>query len=78
MKMVRMGDWKLVFDMMGQGPLYNVARDPYELKNLWEASEAAPWRGRLLEELLKWTLRTQDDLPRAAYTTKRAAHGWYA
>ena len=78
MKMVRMGDWKLVFDMMGSGQLYNVARDPYELHNLWHTSEAADIQGRLLEELLRWTIRTQDDLPKAAYTPKRAAHGWYA
>ena len=39
LKMVRMGDWKLVFDMMGNGELYNVARDPYELNNLWNAGE---------------------------------------
>ena len=49
MKMVRMGDWKLLFDMMGNGQLYNVARDPYELKNLYgrpEAKDIQPADGR--------------------------------
>jgi arylsulfatase A-like enzyme len=77
MKMVRMGDWKLVFDSEGAGEIYNVVRDPYELKNLWAAPEAAEFKPRLLAELLRWTMRTQDDLPKADYTPKRAAHGWY-
>ncbi|MBN9660196.1 MAG: sulfatase-like hydrolase/transferase [Acidobacteria bacterium] len=77
MKMVRMGDWKLVFDSEGAGEIYNVVRDPYELKNLWAAQEAAEIKPRLLAELLRWTMRTQDDLPKADYTPKRAAHGWY-
>ncbi len=77
MKMVRTGDWKLVFDMMGNGELYNIARDPYELRNLWGNSEVADIERRLVVELLRWTIRTQDDLPRAAYVPKRAAHGWY-
>lgn len=77
MKMVRMGDWKLVFDSEGVGEIYNVIRDPYELKNLWAAPEAAEIKPRLLAELLRWTMRTQDDLPKADYTPKRAAHGWY-
>lgn len=76
--MVRMGDWKVVFDSEGGGQIFNVVRDPYELKNLWDAPEAAGIKPRLLAELLQWTMRTQDDLPRAAYTTKRAPHGWYA
>ena len=34
LKVVRMGDWKLAFDMMGSGQLYNLAADPSELRNL--------------------------------------------
>lgn len=78
MKMVRSGDWKIVFDMMGTGQIYNVARDPYELHNLWDAPEAAAVKPGLMTELLRWTIRTQDDLPRADYVPKRAPHGWYA
>jgi arylsulfatase A-like enzyme len=77
MKMVRAGDWKLVFDMMGNGELYNVARDPYELRNLYHDASAAEMRNRLTAELLRWTIRTQDDLPVAGYTTKWPPHGWY-
>ena len=39
-KMVRRGDWKLTFDMMGNGELYNIARDPYELSNLYGQEKA--------------------------------------
>lgn len=76
MKMVRMGDWKLVFDEAGEGQIYHVGRDPYELNNLWNSPEGEKVKPQLLAELLRWTLRTQDDLPRAAYVPKRAPHGW--
>jgi arylsulfatase A-like enzyme len=77
LKMVRLGDWKLTFDMMGNGKLYHLARDPYELKDLYQDPSAAEMRNRLTAELLRWTIRTQDDLPVAAYTVKWPEHGWY-
>ena len=75
--MVRLGDWKLTFDMMGNGKLYNLARDPYELKDLVPGPSAAEMRNRLTAEFLRWTIRTQDDLPVAAYAVKWPEHGWY-
>jgi arylsulfatase A-like enzyme len=78
LKMVRMGDWKLLFDMMGNGELYNLAADPYELENLFQNPSAAAERNRLLQELLAWTIRTEDDLPVAAYKTKWPKRNWYA
>jgi arylsulfatase A-like enzyme len=78
LKMVRMGDWKLLFDMMGNGELYNVASDPYELKNLFDDPSASEERNRLVQELLTWTIRTQDDLPTAAYKVKWPKRNWYA
>ena len=78
MKMVRMGDWKLSFDMMGSGQLYNLATDPYELKNLYGKPSAAATQMRMLAELLAWTIRTQDTLPTARYQAKWAARNWYA
>ena len=35
MKMVRWGDWKLTFNRVGVGELFNVVKDPYELNNLY-------------------------------------------
>jgi len=78
LKMVRMGDWKLLFDMMGDGELYNVASDPYGLKNLFNDPSASEERNRLVQELLTWTIRTQDDLPTAAYKVKWPKRNWYS
>jgi arylsulfatase A-like enzyme len=78
MKMVRRGDWKLSFDMMGNGQLYSLAQDPYELKNLYGRAEVAATQQALLAELLRWTIRTQDDLPTASYQTKRADRNWFS
>jgi arylsulfatase A-like enzyme len=82
MKMVRMGDWKLLYDMMGNGQLYHLTSDPCELKNLFGDPSIVDMQLRLLEELLRWTIRTQDSLP--VPTThgqrKKAAgtHNWYS
>lgn len=82
-KMVRMGDWKLIYDMMGYGQLYNLASDPCELKNLFGQPSAAQEQARLMEELLMWTIRSQDSLPTGPqskhYQTKwPRQHNWYA
>ena len=78
LKMVRMGDWKLLFDMLGNGELYNVVSDPYGLENLFHNPSALEQRNRLVQELLAWTIRTQDDLPVAAYRVKWPKRNWYA
>ena len=78
LKMVRMGRWKLLFDMMGQGEMYDLEDDPGELHDLFNDSAYRDTRMELLEELLKWTIRTEDDLPSAAYMAKRAPRNWYA
>ncbi|MDD9955283.1 MAG: sulfatase-like hydrolase/transferase [Anaerolineaceae bacterium] len=63
MRMLRRGDWKLLFDMQGRGQLYNLAQDPVELNDLYDDPACAAIRGELLAELLAWTLRAQDPLP---------------
>jgi arylsulfatase A-like enzyme len=78
MKMVRMGDWKLTFDMMGSAELYNLAADPYELHNLYGKPDAATQQHQLTTELLRWTIRTQDDLPIDVYKTKWSERNWYS
>jgi len=77
-KMVRMGDWKLTFDAMGAGSLYRVSDDPYELKDLYADPAYAAVRASLTAELLHWTIRTQDDLPIAAYQHKWSSRNWRA
>lgn len=77
LKMVRWGRWKLTYDSLGQGELYDLESDPSELVDLWHLAEHAATRAALVEELLRWTIRTEDDLPTAKYVPKPAEHGWY-
>lgn len=82
-KMVRMGDWKLIYDMMGYGQLYHLPSDPCELKNLFGHPAMAKEQAQLMEELLMWTIRCQDSLPTGPqgvkYQTKWSKqHNWYA
>lgn len=82
-KMVRMGDWKLVYDMMGYGQFYNLSSDPCELNNLFAQPDVAQEQALLMEELLMWTIRCQDSLPtgpqNGKYQTKWSRqHNWYA
>ena len=82
-KMVRMGDWKLIYDMMGHGQLYNLASDPCELHNLFDDPSAAAAQKQLTEELMMWTIRNQDSLPTGPQNNKYQTkwpreHNWYA
>jgi arylsulfatase A-like enzyme len=77
-KGVRMGRWKLTYDMLGNGELYDLEADPAELRNVYGEPGMAGVRVQLLEELLRWTIRAEDDLPVGQYVPKRAARGWYA
>lgn len=82
-KMVRMGDWKLIYDMMGYGQLYDLSTDPGELKNRFNDPAASKKQQELMAELLMWTIRTQDSLPtgpqNAKYQTKWSKqHNWYS
>ncbi len=82
-KMVRMGDWKLVYDMMGYGQMYNLREDPCQLKDFFNKPAFAKEQAALLAELAMWVIRVQDSLPtgpqNAKYKTKwPGAHNWYA
>ena len=76
-KMVRMGRWKLVFDMMGKAELYDVESDPGELADRADDPSLRDVRLSMAEELLTWTLRTEDELSPAPYVPKRAPRNWY-
>jgi len=79
MRMVRRDDWKLVFDMEGNGQLYNLKNDPAELANLYGEPALAQLQGELQAELLKWILRTQDPLPqpRRRYVFKKHVRNYW-
>src|SRR3546814_19672613 len=61
--MVRMGEWKLIYDMMGYGQLYHLPTDPHELNNRFGQPDVAREQAALMAELTMWTIRTQDRLP---------------
>jgi arylsulfatase A-like enzyme len=56
--MRRDAEWKLVY-YLGEpdGELYDLKRDPQEVRNLWTASEAREQRERLLRDLFEWSMR---------------------
>jgi arylsulfatase A-like enzyme len=82
-KMVRMGEWKLIFDMMGYGQLYHLISDPCELNNLFGHPNSAEQRNALMAEMLTWSIREQDWLPTGPQGPKWQTkwigeHNWYA
>ena len=77
LRMVRMGQWKLLFDVMGQGELYNLEKDPGELNNVFADDEYLEVRRATSDELMRWMIRTQDDLPLGGLVPKRAPRNWY-
>ena len=59
MTMVRDHKWKLVHFLDEEdGQLFDLANDPDEVKNLWNAPEAAEQKERLLTELREWRIRS--------------------
>jgi arylsulfatase A-like enzyme len=77
-RMLRRDRWKILYDVLGRGELYDLQADPMELANLWDEPALAPVQAALVEELLWWSLRVADDLPENRYVPKRAEHNWYA
>lgn len=81
-KMVRMDDWKLVYDMMGYGQMFNLKADLCELKNLFNHPAHGRQQATLMSELAMWIIRTEDSLPSGPqnrkYQTKWSSqHNWY-
>ena len=76
--MVRMGEWKLVFDMKGNGELYNMDKDPSETDTLFGKRRYRRIQDTLLQELLKWEIATEDPIPvpRRRYWFKRNPHNY--
>lgn len=80
---VRTARWKLIYDMMGYGQLYDMTRDPHELVNLFGRPAVATEQAVMMADLTRWSIRLQDALPtgpqNAKYRTKWARpHNWYA
>jgi arylsulfatase A-like enzyme len=83
LRMLRKGDWKLVYDMQGRGEMYNLQDDASELKNLFGSVVHQQKQMELLQDMLAWELRTQDPLPLPdspphKYVLKRDPHNYWA
>jgi arylsulfatase A-like enzyme len=70
-KMVRKGDWKLVYNFMGNHELYHLAEDPFELTNRIDDHTVRGIREDLKMELIHWLVRTEDQLPFDRYSMQR-------
>lgn len=73
MRAVRYNEWKLIYDMNGCGQLYNLEDDPMEIDNLFGNRKYNEIQNQIMEEMLKWTIKTQDSLPypRRRYVFKK-------
>jgi arylsulfatase A-like enzyme len=79
MRSVRKGGWKLNLSMQGKAELYNLARDPLELDNLWGQPDTNAVQSELLLELAVWMMRSEDPLPYPGkYKYKRDLRGYLA
>jgi len=78
MRMIRKGDWKLVYDMDGNGQLYHMKEDPSELNNLFGNAGYKKIRNEMIESLLRWEVSIADPLPlpRQRYRFKRNEHNY--
>ena len=74
------GNYHIQMDMMGNGYLYRLDKDPFELENLWEKEEYAEIRKKMTEALAVEMLKQTDPLPapHRRYRTKVHPKGyWY-
>lgn len=80
LRMLRKGDWKLVYDMQGRGKMYNLAEDRAELNDLFDESNFITKKMELIQDMLAWELKTQDPLPlpRKQYVFKRGPKNYWA
>jgi arylsulfatase A-like enzyme len=77
---LRMDHYRIQTDMMGDGYLYDLSKDPMELYNLWEHSEYSSAKAMLLQELIASMLQNSDvfPVPHHRYRTKIHPKGyWY-
>ena len=62
-KMLRKDKWILTIGCDGEGRLYDLEKDPFELNNLFDKEEFAQTKNALVMDLMVETLRHTDPLP---------------
>ena len=63
LKMVRGERWKLVYYSRGEGELYDMENDPWELTNLYRSADHQDIVAELKEKLLRWSIDSEETLP---------------
>jgi len=77
---LRMDFYRIQIDMMGEGFLYDLSKDPKELNNLWNDNSYSSVKGSMMQALLSAMLQNTDVLPvpHNRYRTKVHPKGyWY-
>ena len=79
LRLLRKDDWKLIYNMQGNGRLYNLAEDPAEVRDLFGEKKYAAKKTELLQDMLAWELRSQDPLPlpRHRYIYRGDPHNYW-
>jgi hypothetical protein len=77
--MVRKGRYKIQVDMLGAGCLYDLASDPFEVKNLFNDPEYLTVKADMLTGLTSAILRACDPIPapRRRYCFKSHPQGFW-
>jgi arylsulfatase A-like enzyme len=78
-RILRKGQYKIQLDMMGNGFLYDLASDPYELANLFNDQQYLAIKADMLTELMAAALRACDPIPapRRRYQVKIHPKGYW-
>jgi arylsulfatase A-like enzyme len=71
------GKWKLVYDLDYPLEMYNLELDPHELKNVAQDPSFERLRRELLDELLYWSVRLEDNLDVKRYKPQLPPHNWH-
>lgn len=78
-RMLCKGEYKIQMDMMGTGYLYNLAKDPMEVENIWDSDEHSAVKVDMLSALTAAMLRSCDPIPapHTRYRTKIHPKGYW-
>lgn len=74
-KMLRAGEWKLIYDMMGYGQLYHLLSDPYELNNRFGQASVSSVQSKLMQELVRWTIYTENTVSNSKQSVRGGGSG---
>jgi arylsulfatase A-like enzyme len=66
-KFVRTGDYSLTYYGAKGGQLYDLAKDPHELRNVFDDPAYARVRRELIDKLFEWCLHKEDTLTPIGY-----------